>query len=60
MRDSQITKVSEKFLILKSELKGWETRDKASYLVSICLIFVFVLTLSVPCGKVRLPSTTDK
>ena len=33
---------------------------QASYLVSICLIFVFILTSSVPCREVRLQSNTDK
>ena len=33
---------------------------QASYLVSIRLIFVFILALSVPCREVRLQSNTDK
>ena len=33
---------------------------QASYLVSIHLLFVFILTSSVPCREVRLPSNTDK
>ena len=33
---------------------------QASYLVSIRLIFVFILASSVPCGEVRLQSNTDK
>ena len=33
---------------------------QASYLVSICLIFVFILTSSVPCREVRLQSNTGK
>ena len=32
---------------------------QASYLVSICLIFVFVLVSSVPCGEVRLTNNTN-
>ena len=32
---------------------------QASYLVSICLIFVFILASSVLCGEVRLQSNTD-
>ena len=33
---------------------------QASYLVSIRLIFVFILPSSVPCQEVRLQSNTDK
>ena len=33
---------------------------QASYLVSICLIFVFILASSVPYQEVRLQSNTDK
>ena len=33
---------------------------QASNLVSICLIFVFILTSSVLCREVRLHSNTDK
>ena len=33
---------------------------QASYLVSIRLIFVFILASSVPCREVRLQSNTDK
>ena len=33
---------------------------QASYLVSIRLIFVFIIASLVPCGKVRLQSNTDK
>ena len=33
---------------------------QASYFVSICLIFLFILASSVPCQDVRLQSTTDK
>ena len=33
---------------------------QASYLVSIRLIFVFILATSVPCREVRLQSNTDK
>ena len=33
---------------------------QASYLVSISLIFVFILASSVPCREVRLQSNTDK
>ena len=33
---------------------------QSSYLVSIHLIFAFILALSVPCGIVRLQSSTDK
>ena len=33
---------------------------EASYLVSICLIFVFILVSSVLCQEVRLQSNTDK
>ena len=32
---------------------------QASYLVSIRLIFVFILASSVPCGEVRLQSNTE-
>ena len=40
--------------------KAQMSNHQALYLVSIRLIFVFILALSVPCGKVRLQSTTDK
>ena len=33
---------------------------QASYLVSIRLIFIFILASSVPCREVRLQSNTDK
>ena len=33
---------------------------QASYLISIHLIFVFILASSVPCREVRLESNTDK
>ena len=33
---------------------------QASYLVSIHLIFIFILASSVPCREVRLQSNTDK
>ena len=33
---------------------------QASYLVSIRLIFIFILVSSVPCQEVRLQSNTDK
>ena len=33
---------------------------QASYLVSICLIFVFIHASSVPCQEVRLQSNTEK
>ena len=33
---------------------------QTSYLVSIHLLLVFILTSSVPCREVRLPSNTDK
>ena len=33
---------------------------QASYLVSIRLIFVFIVASSVPCREVRLQSNTDK
>ena len=33
---------------------------QASYLVSIHLIFIFILASSVPCREMRLQSNTDK
>ena len=33
--------------------------QQASYLLSTCLIFVFFLTSSVPCGEMRLKSNTE-
>ena len=40
--------------------KARMNNHQASYLVSIRLIFSFILALSVPYVKVRLQSTTDK
>ena len=37
-----------------------QMNNQASYLVSICLIFVFILASSVLCQEVRLQSNTDK
>ena len=37
----------------------WMNNNQASYLVSVRLIFVFILASSVPCGEVRLQSNTD-
>ena len=40
--------------------KARMNNHQASYLVSICLIFSFILAFSLPCVKVRLQNTTDK
>ena len=40
--------------------KAQMNNHQASYLVSIRLIYSVILTLSVPCVKMRLQSTTDK
>ena len=40
--------------------KAQMNNHQASYVVSIRLVFSFILALSVPCVKVRLKSTTDK